>query len=175
MEVLHVSREAFVKAESSERIRRALSRQIRPSGTTYDTGNLVYYKRNNSDKWKEPGRVIGQDGQQVFVRHGGTYIKIHPCRLMKCSDADHNAAGKDSEKDVTVDTRIHEPDSDDSLIEETFNDSSQLAPVHTTDLFDNASNLNPELSQANEVSTRNDNVDTLLNDAATCNPRFIKL
>ena len=134
MEALHVSREAFVKAESSERIRRALRRQIRPSGTTYDTDNLVYYKRNNSDKWKGPRRVIGQDGQQVFVRHGGTYVRIHPCRLMKCSDADHSAAvlaikettGKDSEKDVTVDIIIHEPDSDDSFIEETFNDSSLL-------------------------------------------------
>ena len=50
MEALHVSREAFVKAESSERIRRALGRQIQPSGTTYDTGDLVYYRRNNSDK-----------------------------------------------------------------------------------------------------------------------------
>ena len=92
MEALHVSREAFVKAESSERIRRALKRQIRPSGTTYDTGDLVYYKCNNSDKWKGPGRVIGQDGQQVFVRHGGMYVRTHPCRLMKCSDADHSAA-----------------------------------------------------------------------------------
>ena len=68
---------------------------------------------------------------------------------------------QDSEKDVTVDTRIHEPEFDDSLIEETFNDSSQLALVDTTDLLDNASNLNPELSQANEVSARNYNIDTL--------------
>ena len=36
MEALHIS-------ESSEKIRRALRRQIRPSGTTYDTGDLVYY------------------------------------------------------------------------------------------------------------------------------------
>ena len=50
MEALHVSREAFVKADASERIRRALRRQIRPSGTTYDTGDLVYYKRDNSNK-----------------------------------------------------------------------------------------------------------------------------
>ena len=46
---------------------------------------------------------------------------------MKCSDADHSAAdlaikettGQDFEKDVTIDTIIHEPDSDDSFIEET--------------------------------------------------------
>ena len=180
MEALHVSREVFFKAESSERIRRALRRQIRPSVTTHDTGDLVYYKCNNSDKWKGPGCVIGQDDQQVFVRHGGTYVKIHPCHLIKCSNADHSAAdlaikettGQDSENYVTVDITIHEPDSDDSFIEETFIDSSQLAPVDTTDLFDNASNLNSELSQANEVSTRNDNINTFSNDAATCNPKI---
>ena len=43
--------------------------------------------------------------------------------------------GQDSENDVTVAIRIHEPDSDDSLIEETFNDSSQLAPVYTDNRF----------------------------------------
>ena len=32
--------------------------------------------------------------------------------------------------------------------------------------------MNPELSQANEVSARNDNIDTLSNDAATCNPKI---
>ena len=39
-------------------------------------------------------------------------------------------------------------------------------------MFDNASNLNPELSQANEVSARNDNIDTLSYDAAICNPKI---
>ena len=77
MEALHASTEAFVKAKSSERLQRALRRQIRPSGTTYDTGDLEYYKRNNTDKRKGPGRVIGQDGQQVFVRYGDTYLRIH--------------------------------------------------------------------------------------------------
>ena len=86
MEALRASRKAFVEAESSERIQK---RQIRPSCTTYNTGDLVYYKHNNSEKWKGLGHVIGQGGQQVFVTHGGTYVKIHPCRLMKCSDADH--------------------------------------------------------------------------------------
>ena len=39
-------------------------------------------------------------------------------------------------------------------------------------MFDNASNLNRELPQANEVSARNDNIDTLSNDAAPCNPKI---
>ena len=27
-----------------------------------------------------PGTVIGQDGQQVLVKHGSSYIRIHPSR-----------------------------------------------------------------------------------------------
>ena len=26
--------------------------------------------------------MIGQDGQQVLVKHGGFYVKVHPCRLL---------------------------------------------------------------------------------------------
>ena len=32
--------------------------------------------------------------------------------------------------------------------------------------------MNPELSQTNEVSARNDNIDTLSNDVATGNPKI---
>ena len=28
------------------------------------------------------GTVIGQDGQQVLVKHGESYVKVHPCRLL---------------------------------------------------------------------------------------------
>ena len=48
----------------------------------YLTGDIVYYKRNNSNEWKGPGTVIGQDGQQVLVKHGGSYVRVHPCHLL---------------------------------------------------------------------------------------------
>lgn len=78
---LHATRKAFMESECSERIRRALRKQIRPSGEKYVTGNKVYYKRHDSSEWKGPGIVIGQDGVVVFVRHGGTYVRVHQCRL----------------------------------------------------------------------------------------------
>ena len=28
------------------------------------------------------GTVIGQDGQQVLVKHGGSYVRVHPCHLL---------------------------------------------------------------------------------------------
>jgi hypothetical protein len=80
---LHAARIAFTQAECSERIRRALRRQIRPGGEIFNTGEKVYYKRPDGNEWKGPGTVIGQDGVVVFVRHGGSYVRVHTSRLSK--------------------------------------------------------------------------------------------
>ena len=80
---LHAARQAFTEAECSERIRRALRKQLRPNDEQYRTGDKVYYKRADCTEWKGPGVVIGQDGVVVFVRHGGTYVRVHHSRLRK--------------------------------------------------------------------------------------------
>lgn len=71
---LHTSREVFTEDECSERIRRALSKQLRSTDEKYETGDKVYYKLPDSTEWKGPGVVIGQDGVVIFVRHGGTLV-----------------------------------------------------------------------------------------------------
>ena len=82
LNALHAARQAHIKAESDEKIRRALRHNIRTSGDKiYTTGDKVYYKRAAEIKWRGPGTVIGQDGQQVLVKHGGVYVRGHPCRL----------------------------------------------------------------------------------------------
>ena len=40
-----------------------------------------YYKRATDRQWKSLVSVLGQDGQQVLVKHGSHYICVHPCRL----------------------------------------------------------------------------------------------
>lgn len=85
IEALHSSRTAFTKSECSERIRRALRKQIRSIGNQYQKGDHVYYKHPDSEKWKRPGVVIGQDGPVVFVRHGGICVRVHQCRISKTS------------------------------------------------------------------------------------------
>ena len=76
------ARVEFVRNESNEKIRRALLHQVRSSNTEDLTnGDSVYYKRNDDDRWRGPGVVIGRDGKQVLVRHGGTYVRVHVCRL----------------------------------------------------------------------------------------------
>ena len=63
---LYEARKAFISSESSEKIRRALRKNIKPPGEKFRNGDRVYFLRDN--KWKGPGWVIGQDNVVVFVR-----------------------------------------------------------------------------------------------------------
>ena len=68
--VLHKAREAFTAFENSEKISHALSNNIRRSRETkYISGDSAYFKRANDKQWKGPGKVLGQDRQQVLVKY----------------------------------------------------------------------------------------------------------
>ena len=43
----------------------------------------MFYKINNEQRWHGPGQVIGRDGKQVLVKHGGTFVRVHSTRLSK--------------------------------------------------------------------------------------------
>ncbi|PIK59085.1 hypothetical protein BSL78_03967 [Apostichopus japonicus] len=88
LNALHRARREFIAVESSERIRRALRKQVRTL-SNFVTGDKVYYKRQDSNEWKGPGVVIGRDGVVVFVRHGGSYVRVHRCRLNKVGEQDN--------------------------------------------------------------------------------------
>ena len=88
---LYSARKAYTEAECSERIRRALRKQVRTSREEiYCLGDRVFYKRPDGKEWRGPGKVIGQDGVIVFVRHGGQVIKVHVCRLKKAHGEDQD-------------------------------------------------------------------------------------
>lgn len=44
---------------------------------TYQSGDVVYCKQQDSNCWNGPGKVISVDGKVVFVRHDGTYVRVH--------------------------------------------------------------------------------------------------
>ena len=82
LNAMHSARQAFVKTESCEKIRRALRHNLRESDAqTVEIGDQVFYKRNDNVKWRGPGVVIGRDGKQVIVKHGGIMVRVHVCRL----------------------------------------------------------------------------------------------
>ena len=83
LNALHTARQAFTKAKSSERIHRALRYKIGANSENYESGDKVLYKRENSNKWKGPGFIIGQDGKIIFVCHGGIYVRVSASWIIK--------------------------------------------------------------------------------------------
>ena len=80
LQALHASRQSFIKQESCERLRRALARKTR-NVTHFLQNDSVYYKRNNSNQWHGPARVLGKDSHQYLLKHGRIYVRVHPCRM----------------------------------------------------------------------------------------------
>lgn len=79
---LRKSREEFIKSDANERIKRALSQNIRKTeDDNVQIGSYVYYKREGEDRWRGPARVIGKDGKVNILRHGGQIVRAHICRV----------------------------------------------------------------------------------------------
>ena len=83
LNALHSARQAYIKSESEERVRRALRHKIRASEQHFVNGDKVFYKRPGKEKWLGPGKVVFQDGKVVFVRHGGVFVRVSPNHLIK--------------------------------------------------------------------------------------------
>ena len=86
LNALQAAKRAFTKAESSERIRRALRHNVRVSEVMFQPGERVFYKRDDSNRWRGPGKVIGQDGKVVFIRHGSQLVRVATCRIIKTNN-----------------------------------------------------------------------------------------
>ena len=109
LNAMHAARTAFMKSECSEKLQRALRHQIRVRGSDkFENGDMVYFKRPNSDRWMGPGSVIGQENKQVLVKHGGTYVRVHPCSLQRYETQGVDILGKDMKSKV-VDTGAKTP------------------------------------------------------------------
>ena len=55
---------------------------MRSSNDLIFTNGQVFYKHNDSRRWHRPGTVIGQESNQILVKHGGTYVHVHSCWLI---------------------------------------------------------------------------------------------
>ena len=96
LEALRKARQAFVEAESSEKIKRALRHNIRPSvKNIFVPGDTVYYKRNDSRKWRGPGKVIGIESSTILIKHGAQYIKAHICRVLPAKGVYYDGKGQE--------------------------------------------------------------------------------
>ena len=86
---INSARKRFIESEADEKLRRALRHKTRLSTSkVFQSGDQVFYKRSDSGCWKGPGTVIWHDNKQVFVRHGGIYVRVSPCHLQLVSESE---------------------------------------------------------------------------------------
>ena len=112
--------------------------QIRTSGDDkYTTGDLVFYKRENSEQWHGAGTVIGQDGKQILVKHDSAYVRKHICRITHAINSDQNEihrrnhdyrknSGNNESKSSQLKYRAIEIDSSDKGLEDPLNNNNNI-------------------------------------------------
>ena len=150
LQIMNRAKEAYLQAESSEKVKRALRLKVRThSDTVYRQGDKVYYIKPPGRRWKGPAVVMGQTGSKVLIHHGGGSYHVHSCHLMKVSDAEPSRYDENSPAVVEVNSEIediHGSDTDEeNEVSHTLPQSSTL-PV---DVADNQSNTITELPKRN--------------------------
>ena len=88
MKLLQDCEHAFVKANHSASLRRALLSQTRQQPGPFDMRSLVMYKRKGLKhkaykQWHGPARVIGRDLHGYWIIHRGTPILAHPHNMRR--------------------------------------------------------------------------------------------
>ena len=79
---MHDATQAFIKSESDEKLRQALWHQLRASSeVTYFTGDKVYQVHHEKMTITRDHPRSWSRNQQVLIKHGSTYQRMHPCRL----------------------------------------------------------------------------------------------
>ena len=61
LNAIHSARKAFITSENNRKIKRAVTHYLRTtSEIKYVTGDVVFYKREDSNEWRGPGTVLGK-------------------------------------------------------------------------------------------------------------------
>ena len=123
LEAQRLAKAEFVKFDSCEKIRRALRHNVRKTLIEdLKIGDEVYYKRNNSQEWRGPAKVVFIDGKVVEVRHGGVNLRVHTVSLTKMpKDSElenENLLDKSKENDEDPDLDYEKSDASENEVED---------------------------------------------------------
>ena len=111
LNVMHSARKEFIKNELHEKLKRAMQHNIRTlQDTKYYSDDLVYYKQKDNNYWKGPGTVIGQDRQQVLVKHSSSYVRVHLCQLQLINNMEENELERRESKLKEQENQIRKKD-----------------------------------------------------------------
>ena len=96
LNTIATARKAFVQAEISAKLRKALKHPVRPyADIIYKQGDQCFYKLPNERRWQGPATVVGVDGKVILIKHGSVLRRVHPCNLQlltKTGDTIGNSA-----------------------------------------------------------------------------------
>ena len=97
--------------------------------------------------------MLGQDGQQVLVKHGGVYVRVHPCRLSL-----ENLSSRKQETSTTVSDVSTQVDTDHRKYERSNSDYSSSDESDKATNDDNEQNdVEVSLSPQSTINNQNDN------------------
>ena len=88
--------------------------------TKYYSGDLVYYKQKDNNYWKGPGTVIGQDVQQVLVKHSSSYVRVHRCQLQLINNIEENELERRESKLKEQENQIKKKDHNKTICRSTI-------------------------------------------------------
>lgn len=143
---LHAGRKAFIQAEASEKVRRALKHKVRSWENSVSIVDMVYYKRDNHNEWKGPGNVLGQNGKNYNNRSRWPVYQVHSSRVMKLT------------YDMNNQTHCTNNNGNDVQNSQTVSDTASFSLQPENDSYEPDSNDDP---QPNETLVKEQNTDDL--------------
>ena len=162
LQAIHRAREAYLEAQSSEKVTRALKSNIRSPDGDFTIGDWVYYKRQSS--WFGPCKVVAVDCRVHFLRNGARLIKAHSFDLMAADETDHNlgnaqisvSGGQEYAAFDTNDKDVEQNGQD--LSSDTENDISDILPSDGC-LIDNVERTSPKIQkQSTKVAMKDSKI-----------------
>ena len=94
----HSARKAFIEAESSEKVRRALKAAVKQTRKHFESGDKVYFKRPERKEWSGPATVIGMDGKTIILKYGANIIRAHETHVQEIPCSYQNAVEEEKHK-----------------------------------------------------------------------------
>ena len=161
MNLLNETRKAYMSAESSDRIKRALNSRIYVSDAPFYYGERVYYWKDSVDKklhgWKGPGTVIGSEGKIVIIRQGSFIQRAHETKVRRSTEDCALEDTEETEPKITTITDnlpllIHRED-DTRQDYEKITEENTCVPVTIGNNEENSRVLVPD----NDIETSQDN------------------
>ena len=84
---IYSARKEQLASDACAKIRRALRTKTRDVySEDVKKDDLVFYKRDNTKRWRGPAIVTARDRKIVFLRHGGYHIKCHIVQVVNVND-----------------------------------------------------------------------------------------